>query len=149
MATKTSDLIQEKKAIEDFLSGVDKKPLDEAFHEKDREAKKELKDNFNHHLAMIIKHQNLVGATAKTKELTKHDLAILAHQYAQGHYGRLLNNFPEDYHLDRDFFDKHNGLVSKRADSKSKDAGVDLTHPSKDVMNIEPKYNSDVPTRAY
>ena len=131
MATKTSELIQEKKTIEAFLRGSDKKPLDEAFHEKDREAKKELEDKYYHHIAMLIKHKSLSAVTENTKTLAKHDLASLAHDYAIGHFDRLLNKFPEDYHRDRDFFDKHNSLVSKRADDKSKDSGTDLTHPDK------------------
>ena len=106
--------------------------LDEAYHEKDRDAVKELNDYFLHHSLMRQKHEDVSRGVAKNKELTKHDLAIIAHKFALEHFGNLKgtgygrNALPEDYHQDREFYDKLNGSVSKRADGKSKECGVDI-----------------------
>lgn len=114
----------------------DIKPLDEAYHEKDKIVKKEIDDFLMHHNNMQSKHRSMMGALSKDKEISKHDLAILAHKFASSHYQNLggsniLNGsfgshsgLPEDYHNDKDFYDKLNGMVTKRADSKSKDCGV-------------------------
>lgn len=105
-------------------------PINEGYNEKDREAKSELMDYFRHHSQMINRHNDVSRGETKCKELSKHDLAGIAHQFAFEHFNRLNGNgfnrggLPEDYHQDRDFYDKLNGLVSKRADGKSKDCGV-------------------------
>lgn len=115
----------------DLLKG---EPINEAYHEKDKEVRKELADLLNHHYNMQSKHQQVQGALSKGKEISKHDLAILAHKFAASHYQNLSGfernsllsdrNLPEDYHHDRDFYDKLNNMVTKRADQKSRECGV-------------------------
>lgn len=114
----------------DLLKG---EPINEAYHEKDKEVRKELADLLNHHYIMQNKHKQVQGALSKGKEISKHDLAILAHKFASNHYKNLSGfqqstladgNLPEDYHHDRDFYDKLNNMVTKRADQKSRDCGV-------------------------
>jgi hypothetical protein len=48
----------------------------------------------------------------------------MAHQYASSHYARNMDFLPENYHQDREFFDKLNSLISNNADKKSKDCGI-------------------------
>jgi hypothetical protein len=105
-------------------------PLDEAYHEKDRDAKKEIDGYLDHHGQMMTRHANMAAAETKGKELSKHDLASIAHTFALNHFSKMRDGggaygrLPEDYHHDREFYDKLNGMVSKRADGKSKDCGV-------------------------
>jgi len=116
------------------LSLLGEGTINEAYHEKDREAKKELADYLQHHYIMRNRHQDVARGTTKNKELSKHDLACLAHDFACAHFNGLQNSMsglPQDYHQDRDFYDKLNKLVSSRADSKSKEAGVDTNTENK------------------
>jgi hypothetical protein len=108
-------------------------PIDEAFNEKDSSAKKEVQEKTFHHMTMKDRHMSMKDAAKmKDKDKTAHDLAILAHDFAAKHYSGLGGNdgsyfnqgLPQDYHQNRDFYDKLNKLVSSNADSKSKECGV-------------------------
>lgn len=105
--------------------------INEAYHAKDREAREEIFANQVHHQKMVGRHQAISAGTTKDKDLTKNDLAIIAHSFASKHFNNLgqisgyNGQVPEDYHQDRDFYDKLNKLISGRANAKSKDCGVD------------------------
>jgi len=110
-------------------------PINEAYHAKDREAKGEVRDSYLHHSNMVGRHQAVSSGVSKDKDLTKHDLAIIAHTFAAKHFNNLSGSnygeigggsqLPADYHTDRDFYDKLNKLVSGRANAKSKECGLD------------------------
>jgi hypothetical protein len=118
--------LQKINAISAELLGA--KPINEAFHPKDREAKDDIRANCGHHYQMRDKHTNISSTLSKDKDIMQNDLALIAHDYAIKHYNNLGGNhiggIPEDYHQDRDWYDKLNKMVSLRADNKSKDCGV-------------------------
>lgn len=125
-------------AVYEFLKG---EPINEAFHEKDRGAVKEIGAKSAHHHQMINRHMNAMNAGGnKDKELNKHDLAIMAHSFASKFYNNLTNYDHNgfggaqpvaDYHNDKEFYDKMGDMATKRANGKSKECGVSCDTESK------------------
>ena len=115
-------------AAYELLTGVE---INEAFHEKDREAVRNIEKMIRHHYTMIDRHDAAAASLGKNdKELNKHDLAKIAHIYAAQTF-RNLNNFQgngygpiSDYHREKEFYDKHTNSATKRANEKSKECGV-------------------------
>ncbi len=124
-------------AAYELLTGVE---INEAFHEKDRTAVKEIDNKQRHHSDMIGRHMSSMNASNKDKDLNKHDLALVAHEYASRFYsgltrygdGMMGTRSPiPDYHNDKEFYDKMGNMATKRANDKSKECGVSTDTESK------------------
>jgi hypothetical protein len=115
------------------LKMLQDEPLNEAYHKDDRSALDEIKKLMNHHTEMQMRHKAMMNGS-KDKDMSKHDLCCMAHSFACKHYGNLGanaynygeygNGLPQDYHINKEFYDKLNTMVSKNADQKSKECGV-------------------------
>ena len=115
-----------QKCIHGAALGLLADPINEAYHENDRKAKDELRALSDHHFNNRRKHYTMGSeGLCKGKDVKLHDLAMLAHEFAGNHYDRMRSQLPDDFHNDRDFYDKLHNLISSRADKKTKDCGID------------------------
>ena len=127
MTTKTSELIQEKKTIEDFLRGVVSKKVNES-HDNDDEYEDDdvkaikdphkkvlyvIKSTHEHHKKEMLNHQ--VHMLMARNAMTRHQNAYDAHVAAEKHFSNLIKNPPSKEEVKNDDFKSKNHKMTMGA----------------------------------